>query len=105
TSAPFRGLDVLLDIFPAIRQAHPEAVLRVYASMGIYQLGEAADPFAPLYQRCRTTPGIEYIGAQPQAALARMLEPAAIFAYPSTLADTSSIAVLDVGAAVPQCVT
>jgi len=37
TSTPFRGLDVLLDCFPRIRQSVPDVRLRIFSSMQVYR--------------------------------------------------------------------
>src|SRR4029079_16922240 len=75
TSTPFRGLDVLLDAFPAIRTQLPDARLRIFSSMTVYQSTAAQDQaeYGALYQRCRDTPGVEYVGSLPQPALARQM--------------------------------
>jgi len=99
TSAPFRGLDVLLDVFPAVHERDPGAELRVYSSMQVYRVGEAGDPFAPLYQRCRALSGVSYVGSVRQPLLAEALCSATILAYPSTFAETSCISVLEAMAA------
>jgi uncharacterized protein (TIGR03032 family) len=99
TSAPFRGLDVLLDVFPAAHASAPQAELRVYSSMQIYRLGETGDPFAPLYQRCRTLAGVNYVGSLRQPQLAEVLCSASILTHPSTFPETSCISVLEAMAA------
>lgn len=99
TSTPFRGLLALLTAFPAIRAAVPDCVLRVYSSMGVYQLTGAADDFQILYDLTRALPGAEYVGSLPQAALADALAGADILAYPNTFAETSCISVMEAMAA------
>jgi len=95
TSAPFRGLDVLLDAFPSIRAAHPGTRLRVFSGMATLQMAIEKDPYANLYRRCQTMDGVEYIGPIAQPALAAELAQAAALAYPSTYPETSCIAALE----------
>jgi glycosyltransferase involved in cell wall biosynthesis/predicted Zn-dependent protease len=101
TSTPYRGLDLLLDAFPRIRQAVPGVILKVFSSMGVYQLPEAEDSarFGWLYRRCRETEGIAYIGSRPQPELAAELKAASVLAYPNSYPETSCIAVLEAMAA------
>ena len=102
-STPFRGLDVLLQAFPKIRDAVPGTRLRVFSSMDVYQLSPEQDQYHFLYERCRSTPGVEYVGSVGQRRLAEELRGAAALSYPSTFAETSCIAVLEamaLGAAV-----
>src|SRR5579872_230575 len=66
TSTPFRGLVVLLTAFPAIRAAMPECRLRVFSSMGVYQVRDSADEYRVLYDLTRALPGAEYVGSLPQ---------------------------------------
>jgi hypothetical protein len=49
SSTPFRGLDVLLHAFPTIRSAVPGTRLRIYSSMGVYQVAAADDRYHHLY--------------------------------------------------------
>lgn len=103
TSTPFRGLDVLLRAFPAIRAEFPRTRLRVYSSMGVYQIAPADDKYRTLYDQCRSMDGVDYIGSIGQSRLAKELAGAAALGYPSTFAETSCIAALEamaVGAAV-----
>jgi glycosyltransferase involved in cell wall biosynthesis len=95
TSTPFRGLDILLDVFERLHKRAAAARLRVYSSMGIYFAEEKDDPYRELYARCRSMSGAEYVGALPQPRLAEALKPAWILAYPNTFVETSCIAVME----------
>lgn len=99
TSTPFRGLEVLVDAFPRIRAAIPGTTLKVFSSMAVYQVERGRDGFADLYDRCRTTEGIDYVGSLPQPELARALRGVTALAYPNTFPETSCIAVMEALAA------
>jgi glycosyltransferase involved in cell wall biosynthesis len=107
TSTPYRGLDRLLEMFPQIRAALPGVELRVFSSMQVYQMpaGEEASHFAKLYDRSRTTDGVEYAGSVSQAELASRLRDVSVLAYPNTYAETSSIAVMEAMAAGCRIIT
>jgi len=107
TSTPFRGLDVLVNLFPRIRRAVPEATLRIYSSMQVYQVSAADDGrrYAELYRRCDETSGIERVGSLTQPQLAEELRRTAVLAYPNHFAETSCIAAIEALAAGCQMVT
>jgi len=105
TSTPFRGLNVLIAVFPAARQEFPDAELEVFSSMQVYQQAEEGDVYAPFYQACRRMPGIRYLGSVPQPRLAEELKAVSILAYPNTFAETSCIAVMEAMAAGLMIVT
>jgi glycosyltransferase involved in cell wall biosynthesis len=97
TSTPFRGLDRLLVAFARIRAAVPDARLEIYSSMAVYN--SLQDPYQPLYDLARTSPGITYHGSVAQPPLAQALRRATMLAYPNTFAETSCIAVMEAMAA------
>ncbi|WP_188263197.1 tetratricopeptide repeat protein [Azospirillum tabaci] len=99
TSTPFRGLDVLLDSVPRLRAAIPGTTVRVFSSLEGYQVPADRDPYGALYQRCRETEGVDYVGAVSQGALAEALRDATSLAYPNRFAETSCIAVMEALAA------
>ena len=99
SSTPFRGLDVLLDSFPRIRANLPGTRLRVFSSLEGYQVPAGEDPYTPLYQRCRETEGVEYVGALSQDALAGELKAATCLAYLNRFAETSCISAMEAMAA------
>jgi glycosyltransferase involved in cell wall biosynthesis len=97
TSAPDRGLSILLQAFPTIRQRIPGARLQVFSSLQLYAASADEDhqKFGQLYQQCRATEGVEYIGAVPQRELAARLREASVFAYPCATEETSCIAAME----------
>jgi glycosyltransferase involved in cell wall biosynthesis len=95
TSIPYRGLDLLLTAFPAMRKHIPDLRLRVFSSMAVYQASAPADEFGVLYELCRALPGAEYVGALPQPELARAMAGTAALAYPCTVPETSCIAIME----------
>ncbi|MFO1185888.1 MAG: glycosyltransferase [Bauldia sp.] len=99
TSMPFRGLDVLLDAFPAIREGMPEVALKIYSGMATYQVPPDRDGFGGLYAQAASMPGVAYVGPIGQADLAVELSRVAALAYPSTFAETSCIAAIEAMAA------
>jgi predicted O-linked N-acetylglucosamine transferase (SPINDLY family)/glycosyltransferase involved in cell wall biosynthesis len=99
TSTPFRGLDVLLGVFPRLREMFPGTTLDVFSSLAVYQVAAKDDPFGSLYERARATPGVAMRGSVPQAELAAELARADVLAYPSTFAETGCIAAMEALAA------
>jgi glycosyltransferase involved in cell wall biosynthesis len=107
TSTPFRGLHLLVAAFPAIQAQVPGVRLRIFSSMQVYQTSSVEDErsYGFLYQRCRQTPGIEYVGSLPQPLLAREMRGVSMLAYPNTFPETSCIAALEAMASGCRIVT
>ncbi len=101
TSTPYRGLDLLLDAFPSIREAVPGTRLQVYSSMKVYQsdAGLEQTEHGPRYDRCREMEGVDYYGSVPQPELARRLREVTALAYPNIYPETSCISVMEAMAA------
>jgi glycosyltransferase involved in cell wall biosynthesis len=95
TSAPYRGLDVLLDAFPAIRDAIPDVHLRIFSGLSTTRGGPDDNRYADLHQKCLSLEGVDYAGPVSQPELAGWLSEAAALAYPSTYPETSCIAALE----------
>jgi glycosyltransferase involved in cell wall biosynthesis len=102
TSTPFRGLELLVKLFPLLDQP---ARLRVFSSMTPYATPGRDETFCELYQTCRNTPGIDYVGALAQPELATALRSAHVLAYPNIFAETGCIAVMEAMAAGCSVVT
>lgn len=101
TSTPYRGLHLLLSIFPEVRRSAPEARLSVYSSMAVYKRHEAYDSgmFQWVYDAMKAADGIDYVGSVPQPDLAERLAVSHILAYPNIFPETSCIAVMEALAA------
>jgi glycosyltransferase involved in cell wall biosynthesis len=95
TSAPYRGLDVLLSAFPAIRAAIPGTRLCVFSGLSTTRGGPEDNQYTELHRQCLATGGVDYFGPVPQPELADALTGAAALAYPSTYPETSCIAALE----------
>ena len=99
-STPFRGLDVLLRVFPRIRAACPDAELEIFSSMQVYGWSTARDDaeFRSLYRQA-DQPGVTLVGSLPQGELAARLRQVRILAYPNHYAETFCIAAIEAQAA------
>jgi glycosyltransferase involved in cell wall biosynthesis len=99
TSAPYRGLDVLLAAFPSIRAAIPAARLRVFSGLSTTRGGFEDNQYKQLYEECLATDGVDYVGPVSQPELAAALTETAALAYPSTYPETSCISAMEAMAA------
>ena len=97
TSVPWRGLDLMADIFPRIRQAFPGTRLKVFSSLKVYNIDENIDEsrYGHIYRQCQETEGIEYIGSLSQPELARALREVNVLSYTNTYPETSCIAAIE----------
>ncbi len=107
TSTPFRGLHLLLEIFPEFRKSNLEAKLSVFSSMAVYPKHEAydAEMFKWVYDALRTADGVDYVGSLPQPTLAERLATSHVLAYSNIFPETSCISVMEAMAAGLRVVT
>jgi glycosyltransferase involved in cell wall biosynthesis len=106
TSTPFRGLGLLLEIFSGVKAIKPSAHLAVFSSLKVYQSwGNNDANYEKLYEACRQTFGVEYVGSLSQQELAKRLAKIEILSYPNIFPETSCIAVMEAMAAGCQIVT
>jgi glycosyltransferase involved in cell wall biosynthesis len=100
TSAPFRGLNILLDAFELLRRDDVE--LDVYSSTIVYGSGYDAahgKDYEPLFERARNMKNVNYMGYAPNDEIIRALQRSHIFAYPSMFEETCCLAMIEAGAA------
>jgi glycosyltransferase involved in cell wall biosynthesis len=96
TSTPFRGLEILLRMFPEMRSRIPALTLDVFSSMQVYGWAYAADreAFGWIYQAAEQ-PGVTRHGSVAQPKLMEHLSKAGLFLYPNTFAETSCMAAIE----------
>lgn len=105
-SAPYRGLDVMLDAFSMLDRTDVE--LDVYSSTTIYgkdYVEYEGDKYEPLFKRAREMKNVNYIGYVPNAELIKAMQEAHILAYPCIFEETSCLTVIEAGAAGCRLVT
>jgi len=91
TSQARRGLDALIDLFPAIKSSVPQAELHVFSYDG--------DAPAWLSERAAALPGVHWRGRVSKSMLADELRSAAVMVYPSTTRETFCTSVAEAQAA------
>ncbi len=94
-STPFRGLDLLLDIFPFISKEIPQAKLNVYSCLKTYQINIENDENRDLYERCKKMKNVNYYGSLSQPELAKQMKYASVLSYSNTFHETSCISVME----------
>ena len=97
-STPFRGLNLLLQAWPDVKKAVPDAQLHLFTSMKVYN-AEDTDEYRQLYDLSRSLPGIKYRGSVGQAELRETALQCRALAYPCTFPETSCIAAMEAMAA------
>ena len=88
SSTPFRGLDLLLEMWPQIKKRVPYAELYIFSSIKHY--GEQYDdsPWDCLYTAAKQMPGVVYHGSVLQSRLAEEQLKAELLLYPNTFKET-----------------
>lgn len=97
-SAPTRGLETLLKIWPAVRSECPTATPAVYSGQSIYGISQENNHYGRLL-RDMTIEGAVYHGPLHHSHLSDRLLDTAIVAYPTGFEETSGIAPIEALAA------
>ena len=106
-NTPFRGLDVLVNLFPHIQQAAPGVELHLYTGMSLYgeQFSAMEQQLQALYKHAHKMPGVVLHEPIAKAKLARELMSARLALYPSHFPECCSIASLETQAAGTPMIT
>jgi glycosyltransferase involved in cell wall biosynthesis len=101
SSTPFRGLDIILEVFPKIKKECPTATLHIYSSLKLYGAAWSVEDlkYQPLYDKAKVMEGVTYHGSVRQKELAQAYCNCGILAYPNTYPETSCITVMEAMAA------
>lgn len=96
TSTPFRGLEILLQMFPEIRQRVPAATLDVFSSMKVYGWSTEDDrnAFGAVYGAAEQA-GVHWHGSVAQPVLLNSLGETGFLLYPNTFEETSCISAIE----------
>jgi glycosyltransferase involved in cell wall biosynthesis len=96
SSTPFRGLEILLRMFPKMRKQHEPLTLDVFSSMKVYGWTDEADreEFRSLYEAA-AQPGVTLHGSVSQPVLLDHLSRTGLLLYPNTYPETSCIAAIE----------
>lgn len=91
-STPFRGLELIPDLFRKIKAAEPRATIAICSSMGTYGHPEQDQQYQKLFDELSTIDGVELLGALNQKQLYLQYAKASIFFYPCTWPETYCLA-------------
>ena len=98
SSTPFRGLNLLLQAWPRIKDAVPGAELVIYSSMQIYGAPETSD-YQAWYETARNLSGVIYKGSVGQAELRQGAMASRVLAYPCVFPEMGCVAAMEAMAA------
>lgn len=104
TAAPYRGLQLMPQIFQMLKQKHPALELHVFAGLSVYDTdrpfqGPHVQQYEELAQILRKIPGVTLHGNVMQRVLARELMKSAVFVYPNSVNETCCMTAIEAQAA------
>lgn len=91
SSTPYRGLEILAEVFPEIKKRVPNANLKVFSSMKVYGSEYNDEEFSGLYNSLKNMDGVEYIGSVKQKELHSEMLKAELLVYPNLFPETFCI--------------
>lgn len=94
TSIPYKGLELFPLIFPIVRAAHPDCVLKIFSSMDLYGPVED-DPYVEIYSQLIRMPGVEYSPAVDSDELVKEYQNAALFVHPNIWEEGGCVSLME----------
>jgi len=98
TSTPWRGLAVLIKSIEILNKKREDFEVDIYSSTKIYgsKFDEnEKDKFEVLFDKCKNTPNVNYLGYADNDSVRAAVQRAHIYAYPSIFEETSCLAVIE----------
>jgi len=95
TSTPYRGLNVLLNLWPRIREKVPTATLAIFSSIKTYAENYDDSPWDELYMKAKNIPGVLYHGSVPKQRLSEEQKKSELLLYPNLFQETYCISVAE----------
>lgn len=98
TSTPWRGLAVLIKSIEILNKTREDFEVDIYSSTKIYgsKFDEnEKDKFEALFDKCKNTPNVNYLGYADNDSVRAAVQRAHIYAYPSIFEETSCLAVIE----------
>jgi len=98
TSTPWRGLSVLVRAIQILNDLRDDFECDIYSSTKIYgtEFQQTEDEkFQSLFELCRQTPNINYLGYAPNEEVRAAVSKSHILAYPSIFEETSCLSALE----------
>jgi glycosyltransferase involved in cell wall biosynthesis len=94
TSIPYKGLSLLPRIFPIVRKAHPDCVLKVFSSMDLYG-AVLDDPYVEVYSELIRMPNVLYSPAVDSDILVEHYRDSALFVHPNIWEETACVSLME----------
>ena len=98
TSTPWRGLAILIKAIEILNKTREDFEVDIYSSTKIYgsKFDEnEKDKFEALFDKCKNTPNVNYLGYADNDSVRAAVQKAHIYAYPSIFEETSCLAVIE----------
>ena len=98
TSTPWRGLAILIKAIEILNKTREDFEVDIYSSTKIYgsKFDEnEKDKFEVLFDKCKNTPNVNYLGYADNDSVRAAVQKAHIYAYPSIFEETSCLAVIE----------
>jgi len=93
TSIPYKGLELLPYIFPKILKKHPDAKLKVFSSMSLYEIEQ--DSYESVYEKLKLISNVEYSSAVDQSELVAAYQESAFFIHPNIWEETFCVSMVE----------
>ena len=98
TSTPWRGLIILLKAIEILNKTRDDFEVDIYSSTKIYGSAfdeKEKDKFKDLFEKCKKTKNVNYLGYTFNGEIRRAIEKAHLYVYPSIFEETSCLSIIE----------